>query len=167
MRETLTGRTSSEVRAYYDATRNEDVLGFIAEVLLPRCDYDDVSDLVKADVIRDVWESEAQESRDPSTLLDEMRDYLAFAWEKARDHRGISAGRSLQKLQAYAWLLGDTEGANTIRDRSEADYYPYGAPVLAWIAGRYYDHFPEPPEDEALANMIAGKPCSIECAEGC
>src|SRR5262249_50912769 len=39
----------------------------------------------------------------------EMLSYLAFAFGKAADHRGISAARSVQKLTEYAWLLGVDE----------------------------------------------------------
>jgi hypothetical protein len=38
--------------------------------------------------------------------LAELKDYLPFAWEKANDCRGLSAGRSLDHIKTWLWLAG-------------------------------------------------------------
>lgn len=90
-----------------------------------------------------------------------MRDYMDFAWTKVRGHRGISAGRSVQKYEAWAWLLDDEETVKVCRDNSQ--YAPYGAPILKHICGKYGF---EVPRGEDVKRMVAGQPCEPGC-EGC
>jgi hypothetical protein len=55
-------------------------------------------------------------------------DYMNFAWGKALDERGLSAGRSISKLSAWLWLLGREDLVEVIEN--EDTYNPYGAPSL-------------------------------------
>ncbi len=55
-------------------------------------------------------------------------DYMVFAWSKALDERGLSAGRSIIKLSSWMWLLGRDDIEATLQD--ETLYAPYGAPAL-------------------------------------
>jgi hypothetical protein len=36
-------------------------------------------------------------------------EYLAFAYEKCEDERGLSANRSIDHYEGFFWLLGDAE----------------------------------------------------------
>lgn len=101
----------------------------------------------------------------PSTreaIVAVMRDYMSFAWDKVYDHRGISAGSSVEKMAAWAWMLGDDELVAQILD--DANYPQYGAPALA-IVCRKLD-FPIP-DVEGLHRMINGFPCVPDREEGC
>lgn len=57
--------------------------------------------------------------------LDSMRDYLPFAWDKANNCRGLSAGRSLMHIRAWLWLAGYDELVDRL-----PDYEYYGKPQL-------------------------------------
>jgi hypothetical protein len=93
------------------------------------------------------------------------REYAEFAWGKAVDHRGISAGRSVEKLNAWLWLLG--------RDH-EVDwtaFMPYGVPILAQVCRVMGWPIPDPSERTAgggtLGRMLEGRSCSPDCDSGC
>ena len=93
-----------------------------------------------------------------SAIVLEMKAYMAFAWTKVRDHRGLSAGRSTSKMQAWMWILEDDHHVDW------DDYAPYGAPILAEVCELYgFDV----PEGEDIARMVLGKPCEPHCSEGC
>lgn len=87
-------------------------------------------------------------------------DYLNFAFGKALDHRGISAGRSVQKMTEYAWLLCLDEAVAFAED--DNNYPNYGVPVLKHMAkalGVGMPHEIEKWEDGAM--------CNSHCEEGC
>jgi hypothetical protein len=146
-------RTLEEVRARYaDPDRqHRDMLGFGSEVLgvhLP-----------------EGWQAghEDNHKQHPLTeayLLKAARDYLNFAFDKAIDHRGISASRSVTKLREWLWLLGFDEIVAFCDDGR--NYTNYGVPILKRVAAAL---------DVPLPNEIAawpdGAPCTPHCASGC
>lgn len=94
------------------------------------------------------------------TALAMMASYMKFAWGKVEDHRGISASRSVDKLSAYVWLLGNDALYERLKD---IPYAMYGAPKLAAICKEY--NLPIP-DDEGIELMIGGSACSLYC-ESC
>jgi len=100
-------------------------------------------------------------SFDRETVLAQMREYMEFAWGKVDDHRGLSAGRSVEKFEAWVWLLADQE---TLDKMNAADYPQYGAPKLAVVCEAY--GFPIP-DDEGIRSMIQGLACHADCENGC
>jgi hypothetical protein len=142
-------RSIEEVRTRFnDETRQRaDVLGFGSEVLgvhlqeaLKEGSTADplTEEFVKAEAIR----------------------YLEFAFGKALDHRGISAGRSVQKLREFAWLLGMDEAVAFADD--ENNYPNYGVPVLKHMARALGVTIP--PDIEKWED---GAMCNPHCEEGC
>ena len=169
-------RTQEEiVKKIQDAT---DFLGFVGEVLQDYLDWDHVQPLLSKDteITQEKWEAPLGDFAgwgtptnkmrpvspdDREFILESMRQYMIFAWDKAEVHRGISAGRSINKFSAWLWLLEDEEGEAFA---TNSDNYPmYGAPILAWICKKY--NFPIP-KSESLQRMINGSPCSDDC-HGC
>lgn len=69
---------------------------------------------------------------DRDAIISEIRDYMPFAWEKANDCRGLSAGRSIDHFKAYLWLLGEDAVVEQIGSYSE-----YGKPQLRAICEKY------------------------------
>jgi hypothetical protein len=59
----------------------------------------------------------------------EAIEYLAFAWDKANDKKGLSAARSIRHYLAWMWLLG----SNAFDDLFN-DYKYYGKPQLERIS---------------------------------
>jgi len=78
----------------------------------------------------EVWEA----STDPKK---EILDYLPFAYEKARNERGISAGRSMLHFKTWIWL-DDEKFYNEVIDLID-NYTHYGIPALNKIA-KHYGH---------------------------
>ena len=109
------------------------------------------------------WDEEDKESLTEENVMNLFREYMAFAWGKALDHRGLSASRSVSKLAMYAWIMGADELVDDIESR-RIRYAQYGCPILAAIAEKF--SFPIP-EDSGTQNMIAGNPCEPDCSMGC
>lgn len=150
-------RTLDEIVAHYQ--RSEDVLGVECDVLLPYLPVDLARPFFKADEDLSDWQARPLE-RD--AVVAAIGEYLAFAWEKVADHRGLSAERNIAKMRAWLWLLGDEA---TLAYAEDAAHYPqYGAPILAQICTVY--GFPIPPEP-GIQRMIAGQPCRPDCDDGC
>lgn len=145
---------------------------FWAEVLLCFLDYDHAKPLIKPEFTREQWDAMdnsvgGDAPRHPRVLTEfdipeQMAGYMRFAWGKVSDHRGISAGRSVEKLAALAWLLGDDDVVAFAED--SANYPQYGAPILRHICERYGLPIPD---DEHLQRMMQGERCTDDCEEGC
>lgn len=103
---------------------------------------------------------------DDHSVEDLVKDYLPFAVDKALGHRGLSAGRSVEKMSEWLWVLGDEELLSRF---SQADYPQYGVPQLEVVRQRY----PQAVQDlsgQELAmwkRMVQGAPCVDNCTEGC
>ena len=151
-------RTTKEIVEHYAEIKDRDLLGFQAEVFLSYLSADEVRPFCKPDADLRTWEPEALTEE---VVTDEMGDYMEFAWGKVRDHRGISAGRSVEKMEAWLWLLGRDDLLGAV---AGAGYENYGAPQLKVICDAL--GFPVPESDE-LGRMIQGEPCRPGCDEGC
>lgn len=139
------------------------LFNFEEAVIVPFLDFAHAEAFLKEGVTEEDWEKlEGRLAYTEENILKEMGEYMEFAWTKVEDHRGLSAIRSIQKMQAYCKMLG----ADDLIEFSEADgnYSMYGAPTLNAICERY--GFPIP-EGEQLARMIQGLPCRDDCREGC
>lgn len=82
--------------------------------------------------------------------------YLKFAWEKALEHRGLSAAQSIEQLTEFCWLL-----ELDISRIEAAGYAQYGSPKLKVIAGLLGQSLPDDPQ---LQRMMVGEVC---CERGC
>jgi hypothetical protein len=131
---------------------------FMSDVLVEYLGFDDAILFIQFVAKSD--EDARSEWRPLPLIYDEivstMRDYMVFAWGKVQDHRAISAGRSVQKMRAWLWLLD--------RD-SEIDwnrYRNYGAPILQQICNLF--DFPVP-DDSAIVQMSNGERCKEDCTQ--
>ncbi len=153
-----TPRTPSAIVARYQAVKGDDVFGFKADVLFSSLAFEHAAPFLKPTVTPDEWEAP---TLDADVLRQQAVDYLAFAFGKAADHRGLSAGRSVDKLTEYAWLLGSDE---VVAAMDDAPYPQYGVPKLAAFAAGFGVAFPD---DEALQRMARGESCRASCDAGC
>lgn len=142
---------------------SKSLLGFDREVLVPYLDFEHAKEFLKEGTTPDQWETTPL---DEKTVLEEMREYMArIGWEKVEDHRGISAGRTIEKMQAWMWLLNTPQADELIEFADDGANYPqYGAPILAKICSVY--GFPVP-DSPSIKRMIDGLSCSPGCSEGC
>lgn len=149
-------RTQDEIVARIRAVADTDLLGFRFEVLAVALDFEHARPFIVESATANDWTTLDAESVDQSA-----RDYYAFALGKIKDHRGISAHRSVEKLQEFAWLLVRDD---VLAEMEAADYEQYGAPkVKAFGAGFGLEW----PATESMTRMANGEPCHPECDEGC
>lgn len=145
-------RTQEEIAARCEETSKMPFC-FQPDVFLDFLDFDHARPFLKPEATREQWDVAPDPNAPPSPYPDReilvlghpvpltrenvlalMREYMAFAWEKVRHQRGISANRSVDKMTAWIWLLTDEEAMTAIED---LDYAPYGAPILRYICRRY------------------------------
>lgn len=134
------------------------IFDFSAEAVAQFLTFEQAKPLLEADAKPEDWK---QEALNQETVIQGMRAYMEFAWGKVQDHRGLSASRSVNKMRAWVWLLGDDD---TLKLLEGAPHAMYGAPKLAVICEKY--GFPIP-AGENIQNMINGKPCYAGCDQGC
>ena len=152
-------RTPQEIINYYEVHTANDFLGFLGDVLLGQLPFEDAKPYLKDEATEEDW---GKPIPDRETLLAAVADYMEFAWEKCVGHRGISATRSVQKMQAYMFLLGEDELEAVTQDESR--YSQYGAPILWEICKKLGWPVAEGPEAERMAR---GLPCIDGCEMGC
>lgn len=152
-------RTQEEIAARVDAAR-ERLFDFTVEVLTPYLVFEHAKPYLKDGVKPSDWGPLGQRR---SSIVAAAKKYMAFAWEKALDHRGLSASRSVSKMTNYAWLLGADDLVGRI-ERDEIAYPNYGAPILAAICNEFGWTIPD---NEEAKRMIAGRRCSDDCMDGC
>lgn len=152
-------RTQDEI-ATKVAESNKRVLDFTGDALLCYLDFEHARPFLKPEATAEGW----AKSHTPlvrESVIAEMRDYMAFAWGKVEDHRGLSAGRSVDKMTAWAWLLGDDALVKAI---DAAGYAQYGAPKLAVVCKALGFDIPD---DPGIARMIDGERCGADYSCGC
>jgi len=120
-------RTDDEIISRINVVTDRDFFGFEVSELVVRLEYEKAKQFIPTDVIQKDWEVV---SREPADVISMMHDYMPFAWEKANDGRGISAGRSLSHYSAWIWLAGDDLG-----DLLEYEFY--GKDKLVLICNHY------------------------------
>ena len=134
------------------------MFGFESEVYISYLTFEQARALLKPDATEESW-GEVQNLADARSHL---AAYVAeVGWPKASGHRGISAGRSIEKVLAWLWLLEDEETAAQV---NAALYPQYGCPKLAVLCARYDLPIPQ---GEDVQRMIAGEPCAPGCEMGC
>ena len=154
-------RSQEEIVARIRAIDGQDLFGFRAEVLIPQLDYEHARPFLRSGWTAEEYRAAIVDVGKDGTLEQRAAAYLIFAWGKARDHRGISPRRSVDKLQEYAWLLGRDDVVQAMR---QAPYPMYGVPQLVAFAQGIGLQVPD---DEMLARMASGQPCRPDCDQGC
>lgn len=151
-------RTFEEIAAR--CSKPTSLLGFDADALLGFLPFEYAKSLLKPETDGAAWDAQLPPlTRD--AVLAEMRSYMEFAWGKVDDHRGISASRSVEKMEAWLWLLGEDD---LLREVEAAGYAQYGAPKLKLICERL--SFPIP-DDEDIRRMSRGERCTADYGCGC
>lgn len=116
-------RTQEEILARIEEVASRDWLGTQRESLIGVLTFANAKQFLKPEVTNDQWELNNDDA-----VRKEAIEYMEFAWDKANNCRGISAGRSLDHYTAWLWLLGDDDLWPTLED-----YEHYGKPQLRKI----------------------------------
>lgn len=97
---------------------------------MPVADWEALGYALKPDVASS--DAPIPEEWTEANILAQLNTDLAFAFEKALDKRGISAGLMYEVVKMWMWVLEDPLGAE-----SETDYAQYGLPFLKAVALKY------------------------------
>ena len=155
-------RTQEELVAYIE--KNNQFMNWAAEALVPFLDFRHAKPFLKPEANEEGWKERTDEypfteEGFTETLITYMNEY---GFDKALNHRGISASRTIDKVKAWAYALGNDELVTFLNDY---DNYPqYGAPMLAKVAETF--SIPQPDSRE-WERMKQGLPCEPGCQEGC
>lgn len=116
-------RTQEEIIARIDAVADEDWIGTQRNSLVCALNFENAKPFLKEGTSEDDWTANTADD-----IRKEAIDYMDFAWDKAINCRGLSAGRSMDHYTSWLWLLGDND-----LWRDLADYNHYGKPQLVKI----------------------------------
>ncbi len=115
-------RTQEEILSRMKQVEKDDFFGFQRTDLLEHLDFENAKQFLKDGVTEADWK---KETRTPKEV---MTEYLSFAFEKAKDKRGLSAGRSMEHYTSWLWLDGDE-----VLHKTLDEYTDYGIPQLIEI----------------------------------
>ena len=110
-------KTDDEILARIEARKGEDFFGFEIGDLLIRLPFNLAKPYLNDEAKEEDWKVAP---RDRDSVLKEMHEYMSFAWDKANNCRGLSAGRSMCHYMAWVWLVGDDE---VFGDLTEYEFY--------------------------------------------
>ena len=127
MTATSAPRTYVEIVKRISERQAIDVMGFETSDLRGYLPYRDAAATLPSSVKEADWE---QLPRDRDSVIAQMLDYMPFAWEKANDCKGLSAGRTMAHYSAWVWMAGDDLGELT-------EYEFYGKDNLVRICNHY------------------------------
>jgi hypothetical protein len=151
-------RTNAEIVARIKEVEYLDIFGTEVGDLLNYLPFDFARPWLSLRSL-DQWEK-VRQPHTRENILKEMHEYMSFAVDKATNHRGLSASRSIFHYKAWIWLLGDQDYETIDWER----YPMYGCPILALIAETYGI---EIERSKAFGNMASGMSCRPSCTEGC
>lgn len=93
-------RSIEEILVRIKAVEADDWMGTQRSDLLGYLPFEAAKPFLKPEATAEDW---TVTTIDP---ISKIVDYLPFAWGKASDCRGLSAGRSLDHMKAWLWLAG-------------------------------------------------------------
>ncbi|AXQ68437.1 hypothetical protein HOT99_gp180 [Caulobacter phage CcrBL10] len=127
-------RSTAEIIARIEALENDlsDFFGFQKGDLICYLPFDDAKRWLNDKASADAWEPNVNT---PEAIKSSIYDYMSFAWDKANNCRGLSAGRSIDHMKAWLWLLGEDEA--WVEALRLDNYNMYGKPQLRAICERF------------------------------
>lgn len=151
-------RTVEQILARIEARKEEDFLGFETAHLVVLLPFKQAKPYLPAGAEEVSW---TKVTLDVGEVRREMEAYLSFAWEKANNCRGLSAGRSISHYAAWLWLLDDQEKwPDAVIDLMDK-YQFYGKAWLARIT-KYLGFDPAKFDNGAWKNSEDGPTLSLE-----
>lgn len=123
-------RTQEQIVQQIEKCKSDDFLGFEINEYLYFLDYEHAKPYLKESTKPEQWEKPPNENS-TKIILKIMLDYMPFAWDKAKNCRGISASRSISHYKAWIWMLDDGF------EFDEDSYCHYGKDLLRAICKQY------------------------------
>ena len=122
-------RTIKEILDRIDAIKNDDFFGAQLSDLIDFLPFEQAKPFLKDDVTPEQWQG-LQSTPTSDVIRKKAAEYLPFAWEKANGCRGLSAGRSIDHMRAYLWMLND----GSLERMEEIEYEHYGKEQLIFAS---------------------------------
>ena len=122
-------RTQEQIVQQIEKRKSDDFLGFEIDEYLRFLDYEYVKQYLKEGTKPEQWGEPSENTTEG--ILKIMLDYMPFAWDKAKNCRGISASRSISHYKAWIWMLDDGF------EFDEDSYCHYGKDLLRAICKQY------------------------------
>lgn len=132
----LTLPTQDEIVEQVKKRKPGDPFNFEVGELVNYLDYDHAKAFLLPTATKEEWDK-VHFTHTKEHVLENMKHYYGFAWDKANNCRGLSANRSLMHYFGWIFLLGDYEFLAEITDHAINCYSFYGKPVLERIGDRY------------------------------
>lgn len=128
-------RTTEEIKNKLKEGFSTDFFGFGVQDIAEALSFEDIKEMLTDEFLnnpnaKEIWEEGRLETK--QDVVNRMKNYLDFAWEKANDERGLSADRSIQHYIAWSWLIDD-ELYNKLVHMYETEYGYYGKNILSYI----------------------------------
>ena len=124
-------KTQDEIVTRIKESKAYDVFGTTAGDLIGYLDFDHAREFLKPDCTREMWE-EHPHLTETTEALEEIKAYMPFAINKAKNGRGLSALRSMIHFSNWIWIVGDEGHFPDL-----FNYTDYGLPHLKLICERY------------------------------
>lgn len=125
-------KTTDEVLAKVkELEKTDDIFGTKRNDLMSYLSFEQAKPYLKDGITVEEW-SEVRDEIDRDTVIEDMLDYMEFAWDKANNCRGLSAGRSIDHYEMWLWLLEDG-----LSEKLKDIYQYYGKPCLRAICEKY------------------------------
>ena len=128
--------TSAEIRIQCEHAKGRDFFGFESAEYVPYMDAADMRPFLK-DGTTDEQIAEIQQPLDRDAMVQHIKNYMPFAWDKANNCRGISANRSIGHFVAWTFLAGDKEFSDELSALFDDGYEHYGKAILIRICEFY------------------------------
>jgi hypothetical protein len=122
-------RTQAEIVARINEIRESDFFGAQTGDLVCFLDYEHAKSFINEGTTKEQWDTSTSGIVSPARCIAE---YMAFAWDKANNRRGLSAARSVDHMRTWLWLDGKDELAQQIEE-----YDHYGKPQLVAVCNEY------------------------------
>lgn len=130
-------RTQDEILNKMKEVEENDFFGTQREDLAMYLTYENAKklNLLNDNATEESWNSPGV-NNDP---VEELKDYMGFAWDKANNFRGLSAARSMDHMRTWLWLDGQDEFLKEHGNLGDWEYY--GKDILVDICKLYgIDH---------------------------
>lgn len=123
-------RTQQEILDRIAAIKADDIFGFQSSDLIAYLDFEHAKPFINAGVTAEEWGTGRDTRPSPA---DAIKSYMAFAWDKANNCRGLSAGRSVEHMKSWLWL----DGKDELAAKLDGVYEYYGKPCLYLVCKEY------------------------------
>lgn len=158
--------SQAQIAEHIRSIQSQDFFGTITSDLVEALDFDHAAEFLKPDATKEDWDRLGF-PKTPEQLLSDASEYLEFAIDKADNHRGLSAARSVDHYRAWVWLFAP----DAYDDFVNEPYTNYGVPQLRAAATalgfeeRWLRLVAERP---GIIRMADGLECRVDgCEEGC